>query len=54
MSGEVEGFAKSVTGGGNEAAVTPEDIDELTKFLTDDEPRVITLSKEYDYTESEA
>ncbi|KAG6357323.1 hypothetical protein INS49_015201 [Diaporthe citri] len=51
--GEVEGFATVVTGGGSVAAVTPKDIDELTEFLTDDEPRVITLSKEYDYTESE-
>lgn len=53
VSGEVEGFATGVTGGGSAAAVTPKDIDELTEFLTDDEPRVITLSKEYDYTESE-
>ncbi|KAI3541656.1 pectin lyase [Colletotrichum filicis] len=35
------------------AAVTPKDIDELTKYLTDDEPRVIALSQEYDFTESE-
>lgn len=53
VSGEVEGFATGVTGGGSVAAVTPKDIDELTEFLTDDEPRVITLSKEYDFTESE-
>lgn len=52
-SREAEGIANGVTGGGNEAAITPQDIDELTKFLTDDEPRVLTLSKEYDYTESE-
>ncbi|KAF9880166.1 hypothetical protein CkaCkLH20_02120 [Colletotrichum karsti] len=53
VSGKAEGFAAGVTGGGSAAAVEPKDIDELKKYLTDDEPRVITLSKEYDFTESE-
>ncbi|KAK1483861.1 pectin lyase [Colletotrichum tamarilloi] len=53
VSGKAEGFAAGVTGGGSLAAVTPKDIDELTKYLTDDEPRVIALSQEYDFTESE-
>ncbi|WQF80810.1 Putative Cellulose-binding domain, fungal, pectate lyase, pectin lyase/virulence factor [Colletotrichum destructivum] len=53
VSGKAEGFATGVTGGGSAAAVTPKDIDELTKYLTDSEPRVIVLSKEYDFTESE-
>ncbi|KAJ0167765.1 putative pectin lyase C [Colletotrichum tanaceti] len=53
VSGKAEGFAAGVTGGGSAAAVTPKDIDELTTYLTDDKPRVIVLSKEYDFTESE-
>ncbi|KAK1659109.1 pectin lyase [Colletotrichum godetiae] len=53
VTGKAEGFATGVTGGGSIAAVTPKDIDELTKYLTDDEPRVIALSQEYDFTESE-
>ncbi|OHE91913.1 pectin lyase [Colletotrichum orchidophilum] len=51
--GKAEGFAAGVTGGGSAAAVTPQDIDELKKYLTDNEPRVIALSQEYDFTESE-
>ncbi|GJC94631.1 pectin lyase [Colletotrichum higginsianum] len=53
VSGKAEGFATGVTGGGSAAAVTPKDIDELTTYLTDSKPRVIVLSKEYDFTESE-
>ncbi|WYZ44770.1 hypothetical protein EsH8_VIII_000086 [Colletotrichum jinshuiense] len=53
VTGKAEGFAAGVTGGGSAAAVTPKDIDELTTYLTDDEPRVILLSQEYDFTESE-
>ncbi|TQN72297.1 putative pectin lyase C, partial [Colletotrichum shisoi] len=45
--------ATGVTGGGSADAVTPKDIDELTTYLTDSEPRVIVLSKEYDFTESD-
>ncbi|KAF6817030.1 pectin lyase C [Colletotrichum plurivorum] len=51
--GKAEGFAAGVTGGGNATPVEPKDITELTKYLTDKEPRVIVLSKEYDYTKSE-
>ncbi|OLN81052.1 putative pectin lyase C [Colletotrichum chlorophyti] len=53
VTGKAEGFAAGVTGGGNAAAVTPKDITELTKYLTDKEPRVIVLNKEFDYTTSE-
>ncbi|TDZ38748.1 putative pectin lyase C [Colletotrichum spinosum] len=53
VSGKAEGFAAGVTGGGSATAVTPKDIKELTTYLTDDEPRVILLDKEYDYTTSE-
>ncbi|EQB51151.1 hypothetical protein CGLO_09331 [Colletotrichum gloeosporioides Cg-14] len=53
VSGKPEGFATGVTGGGSATAVTPADITELKEYLTDDEPRVILLSKEYDFTESE-
>ncbi|KAL0944937.1 pectin lyase [Colletotrichum truncatum] len=53
VSGKAEGFASAVTGGGNATPVTPKDITELTKYLTDNQPRVILLNKEYDYTTSE-
>ncbi|GKT51491.1 putative pectin lyase F-1 [Colletotrichum spaethianum] len=53
VSGKAEGFAAGVTGGGSATAVTPKDIDELKTYLTDDEPRVILLSQEYDFTDSE-
>ncbi|GJC78672.1 putative pectin lyase C [Colletotrichum liriopes] len=53
VSGKAEGFAAGVTGGGSATAVTPKDINELKTYLTDNKPRVILLSKEYDFTESE-
>ena len=51
--GKAEGFAAGVTGGGNATPEFPKDIDELTTMLTDSSPRVIVLSKEFDFTESE-
>ncbi|CAG7559813.1 unnamed protein product [Fusarium equiseti] len=51
--GKAEGFAAGVTGGGNATPDHPETIEELTDLLTDDKPRVIVLSKEFDYTDSE-
>lgn len=47
VTGEAFGFAAGTTGGGDATAVYPADIDELTTYLTDDEPRVIVLNKEY-------
>lgn len=51
--GSAVGFAAGVTGGGDATPAVPADIDELTTWLTDDEPRVILLDKEYDFTGSE-
>lgn len=53
VSGTPEGFASSVTGGGNAEAVYPTTIDELTSYLSDDQARVIVLSQTFDYTDSE-
>lgn len=51
--GSATGFAAGVTGGGDATPAVPADIDELTTWLTDDEPRVILLDKEYNFLESE-
>ncbi|KAJ4315797.1 hypothetical protein N0V84_008201 [Fusarium piperis] len=51
--GKAEGFAKGVTGGGRATPDHPQTIQELTKLLTDKQPRVIVLSKVFDYTTSE-
>ncbi|CAN8097987.1 unnamed protein product [Discula destructiva] len=53
VSGTAPGFASTVTGGGDAAAVTPASIAELTKYLADDQPRVIVLTKTFDYSDSE-
>lgn len=50
--GSATGFASGVTGGGNAKAAAPADIDELEAWLTDDEPRVILLDKEYNFLDS--
>ncbi|KAJ5376163.1 hypothetical protein N7509_013049 [Penicillium cosmopolitanum] len=46
VSGAAEGFAKGVTGGGNTTA-------ELVSYLGDSSPRVIVLSKTFDFTSTE-
>jgi pectin lyase len=51
--GSASGFASGVTGGGDATPAVPADIDELVSWLTDDEPRVILLDKEYNFLESE-
>lgn len=51
--GSATGFAKGVTGGGDATPAAPADIEELTSWLTDDEPRVILLDKEYSFLKSE-
>ncbi|KAF9884795.1 hypothetical protein FE257_001211 [Aspergillus nanangensis] len=53
VSGAAEGFAQGVTGGGDATAVYPDTIDELVSYLGDSEPRVIVLSKTFDFTGSE-
>ncbi|KAK1144204.1 hypothetical protein N8T08_005617 [Aspergillus melleus] len=53
VSGAAQGFASGVTGGGDAKGQEPSDINQLKEWLTDKTPRVILLSKEYDFTESE-
>lgn len=53
VSGKAEGFAASVTGGGDAAAVTPTTTDELVKYLGDSSPRVIVLDREFDFRGTE-
>ncbi|KAL2870525.1 polysaccharide lyase family 1 protein [Aspergillus lucknowensis] len=53
VTGEAEGFAAGVTGGGSAEPVYPETIDELVSYLGDDQARVIVLSKTFDFTGSE-
>ena len=51
--GAAEGFAKGVTGGGSASPVYPASNAELVSYLGDSSPRVIVLSKTYDFTGSE-
>lgn len=53
VSGTPPGFASSVTGGGDAAAVTPTSTAELTQYLGDTEARVIVLTQTFDYSDSE-
>ncbi|ROW16225.1 hypothetical protein VPNG_01979 [Cytospora leucostoma] len=53
VSGTAEGFAASVTGGGDATAVYPTSTDELVSYLTDDEARVIVLQQTFDFTGTE-
>ncbi|KAL4924523.1 polysaccharide lyase family 1 protein [Aspergillus undulatus] len=53
VTGAAEGFAKGVTGGGSATPVYPSTTDELVSYLGDDEPRVIVLTKTFDFTNSE-
>lgn len=49
VSGAAEGFAKGVTGGGSATAVYPSTTAELVSYLGDSSPRVIVLSKTFDF-----
>ena len=53
VSGSAEGFAKSVTGGGDASPVYPKSTDELVSYLGDDQARVIVLSQTFDFTGTE-
>ncbi|KAJ0153905.1 putative pectin lyase A, partial [Colletotrichum tanaceti] len=53
VTGTPEGFASSVTGGGSAAAVTPTTNEELVALLRGPEPRVIVLTKTFDFTNSQ-
>ncbi|EKV11827.1 Pectin lyase, putative [Penicillium digitatum PHI26] len=53
VTGAAEGFAKGVTGGGSAAPVFPNTNAELVSYLGDSSPRVIVLTKTFDFTGSE-
>jgi pectate lyase len=43
------GFGAGTTGGGDATPAAPADVTELTKWLADDEPRVILIDKEFNF-----
>lgn len=53
VTGAAEGFAKGVTGGGSAAAVYPTTTAELVSYLGDSSPRVIVLTKTFDFRGTE-
>ncbi|CAG8003860.1 unnamed protein product [Penicillium nalgiovense] len=53
VTGTAEGFAQGVTGGGSAPPVYPNDIHDLVSYLGDDSPRVIVLTKTFDFRGSE-
>ncbi|KAG9744370.1 polysaccharide lyase family 1 protein, partial [Aureobasidium melanogenum] len=53
VTGAAEGFAKGVTGGGSAAAVYPSTTAELVSYLGDSQPRVIVLTKTFDFRGTE-
>lgn len=53
VSGAAEGFAKGVTGGGSAAAAYPSSTAELVSYLGDSKPRVIVLTKTFDFRGTE-
>ncbi|KAJ4337416.1 hypothetical protein N0V87_004739 [Didymella glomerata] len=53
VKGSAEGFAKGVTGGGSAAPVYPSTTAQLISYLSDSSPRVIVLTKTFDFTGTE-
>ncbi|KAJ4349028.1 hypothetical protein N0V95_004965 [Ascochyta clinopodiicola] len=53
VKGAAEGFAKGVTGGGNAKPVYPSTTAQLISYLADSSPRVIVLTKTFDFTGTE-
>ncbi|EEY65460.1 polysaccharide lyase, putative [Phytophthora infestans T30-4] len=53
VTGTPPGFAIGTTGGGNATAVYPTTASELASYLGDNEPRVVVLSHEFDFTNTE-
>ncbi|ORY67120.1 putative pectin lyase A [Pseudomassariella vexata] len=53
VTGKAEGFAAGVTGGGSATPVYPSTTAELIAYLGDSSPRVIVLSKTYDFRGTE-
>lgn len=52
-SGTPYGFAADVTGGGNATPVTPKTTAELIKYLSDSQPRVIMIDREFNFLGTE-
>ncbi|KAL4171409.1 hypothetical protein KRP22_009504 [Phytophthora ramorum] len=53
VTGTPTGFAAGTTGGGDVEPVYPTTIEELSTYLSDDEPRVIVLKQEFNFIDSE-
>ncbi|EFQ31203.1 pectate lyase [Colletotrichum graminicola] len=53
VQGSPEGFAKGTTGGGSAAPVYPSTTAQLVSYLTDSSPRVIVLTKTFDFRNTE-
>ncbi|KAF1928767.1 polysaccharide lyase family 1 protein [Didymella exigua CBS 183.55] len=53
VKGAAEGFAKGVTGGGSATPVYPSTTAQLISYLSDSSPRVIVLTKTFDFTGTE-
>ncbi|KAG7379583.1 hypothetical protein PHYPSEUDO_008454 [Phytophthora pseudosyringae] len=53
VSGTPTGFAAGTTGGGDVEPVSPTTIEELSTYLSDDQPRVIVLKQEFNFIDSE-
>ncbi|QSZ28838.1 hypothetical protein DSL72_003343 [Monilinia vaccinii-corymbosi] len=53
VKGAAEGFAKGVTGGGSAAPVYPRTNAELVNYLGDSSPRVIVLTKTFNFRNTE-
>lgn len=53
VSGTPMGFASAVTGGGDAEPVYPTTIDDLKTYLTSEDPQVIVISGELDFSGSE-
>ncbi|GMF21121.1 unnamed protein product [Phytophthora fragariaefolia] len=53
VSGSAQGFAAGTTGGGNVDPVYPSTIDDLAKYLSDEQARDIVLRKEFNFVGTE-
>lgn len=53
VTGKAEGFASGTTGGGTATPVYPTTNDQLVSYLGDSSPRVIIISKTFDFTGTE-
>ncbi|KAG6580182.1 pectin lyase F [Phytophthora cinnamomi] len=53
FAGSAQGFAAGTTGGGNTEPVYPATIDELAKYLSDKQARVIVLKQEFNFVGTE-